>query len=95
MAVCRFVETPATPEQYDRVMARVAAGGASTEGRTVHVAAVGEDGKIRIFDVWDTQAQAEAFGEAVRAARQEVGISEEPKITILDVHNQIVIHQPS
>jgi hypothetical protein len=95
MAVCRFVETPATPEQYDRVMARVAAGGASTEGRTVHIAAVGEDGKIRIFDVWDTQAQAEAFGEAVRTAREDVGITEEPNITILDVHNQILIHQPS
>ena len=95
MAVCRFVETPATPEQYDQVMARVAAGGASAEWRTVHVAAVGDDGKIRIFDVWDTQSQAEAFEEAVRAARTEVGISEEPKISILRVHNQILIHQPS
>jgi hypothetical protein len=90
MAVCRIVETPATPEQYDRVMAKVAAGGASTEGRTVHVAAVAEDGKIRIFDVWDSKSQAEAFGEAVRAARVEVGVTDEPKITILDVHNVVV-----
>ena len=59
MAVCRFVETPATPEQYDQVMAKVTAGGASTEGRTVHIAAVGDDGRIRIFDVWDSSRQAE------------------------------------
>jgi hypothetical protein len=56
----------------------------------VHVAAVAEDGKIRIFDVWDSKSQAEAFGEAVRAARVEVGVTDEPKITILDVHNVVV-----
>lgn len=61
----------------------------------MHIAAVADDGKIRIFDVWDSQSQAEAFGEAVRAAREEVGISEEPKISILHVHNQILIRQPS
>ena len=76
-------------------MARVTARGASTAGRRVHVAAVGEDGKIRIFDVWKSHSQAETFGEAVRATRQRVGITEEPKISILDVHNQILIHQPS
>jgi hypothetical protein len=95
MAVCRLVETTATPEQYDRVMAAVAAGGALTEGRTVHVAAVGEDGKMRIFDVWDSRNQAEAFGDAVRAAREELGIPEPPSISVLEVHNQILIHQPS
>lgn len=89
MAVCRLVETDATPEQYDQVIAKVTAGGASTAGRTVHVAAIGEDGKIRIADVWDTRSAAEAFGEAVRAAREELGVPEPRSISVLEVHNQL------
>jgi hypothetical protein len=89
MAVCRLVETDATPEQYDQVIAKVTASGASTAGRTLHIAAVGEDGKIRIADVWDSRSQAEAFGEAVRAAREELGVAEPPSISLLEVHNLI------
>jgi hypothetical protein len=87
MAVCRIVHTNATPEQYDAIFEKVS--GAATASRTVHVAAVGEDGKIRVIEVWGSSSDAEAFGDAVRAAREELSISEPASVSLLDVHNQV------
>lgn len=86
MAVCRIVKTKATPEQYDDVLAKVGASGASTSNRTLHVAAIGEDGNIQVVEVWDSRSDAEAFGEAVRNAREALGIAEPPSISLLEVH---------
>jgi hypothetical protein len=86
MAVCRIVQTNATPAQYDEVLAKVSASGASASARTLHVAAVGEDGKIRVVEVWDSRSDAEAFGQAVRDAREGLGIAEPPSISLLEVH---------
>jgi hypothetical protein len=88
MAVCRIVHTNATPEEYDSIFEKVSTGGASKAGRTVHVAAAGEDGKIRVVEVWGSRSEAEAFGEAVRAAREELGIAQPVSVSLLEVHNQ-------
>jgi hypothetical protein len=87
MAVCRIVETNATPEQYDSIFEKLTSG-ASTAGRTLHIATVGEDGKIRVIEVWESRNQAETFGEAVRAAREELGVPEPASMSLLEVHNQ-------
>ena len=83
-----MVHTNATPEEYDSVFAKLSTGGASTAGRTLHVAAAGEDGKIRVVEVWESRDEADAFGEAVRAAREELGIAEPASVSLLEVHNQ-------
>ena len=88
MAVCRIVETNATPEQYDSIFEKLSTSGASTAGRTLHVAAAGEDGKIRVVELWESRSEADAFGEAVRAAREEQGIAEPASMSLLEVHNQ-------
>jgi hypothetical protein len=89
MAVCRTVQTNATPEQYDSIFEKLSTGSASTASRTLHIAAVGEDGKIRVVEVWDSRSDAEAFGEAVRAAREELGIAEPASMSLLEVHHQV------
>ena len=89
MATCRIVHTSATPEQYDAILEKVSASGASTASRKLHVAAVGEDGKIQVVEVWDSRSDSEAFGEAVRAAREELSIGEPASMSLLEVHNQI------
>ena len=53
----------------------------------VYAAAVGEDGKIRVFEVWDSREQAEAWGEKVMAVRTEAGFGDgPPSIEYLEVH---------
>ena len=59
-------------------------------GGLFHTAAVGADGKIRVFEVWDSREQAEAWGEKVLAARTDLGLGDgPPSIEYLDVHNII------
>ena len=59
-------------------------------GGVFHAAAVGEDGKIRVFEVWDSREQAEAWGEKVMAVRTEPGFGDgPPSIEYLNVHRVV------
>jgi hypothetical protein len=99
MAVCRIIETGSSPEEYEQVRARlgVDAGESPPSGALVHIAAIGEDGKVSIIEVWETQGQAEEWGEKVRATRQELGIgdSSPPAITYLDAHRVMSVQEVS
>ncbi|MGI8421239.1 MAG: hypothetical protein ACR2MU_03110 [Gaiellaceae bacterium] len=88
MAIARIIETQIGPEQYDGMRERLGVGGTPPPGGVFHVAGIGENGKIRIVEVWDTREQAEAWGEKVAAARQEAGLGgAPPEIEYLEVHN--------
>ncbi len=88
MATARFVNTGITPDEYDQMREKL--GDTAPPGGVFHAAAVGDDGKIRVFEVWDTREQAEAWGEKVRALRTEAGFGDgPPSIEYLDVHNVI------
>lgn len=90
MAIARIIETGITPDEYDQMRERLGMADAPPPGGASHVAAIGEDGKIRIVEVWDSREQAEAWGEKVMAARTEAGFGDgPPTIEYLDVHNVV------
>ena len=89
VASARFVKTGITADEYDQMREKLGVGDAPPAGGVFHAAAVGEDGKIRVFEVWDSREQAEAWGEKVTAVRTEGGFSEPPSIEYLDVHNVV------
>jgi len=86
MAICRSIETGATPEQYDQVSERLGLGDSPPPGAELHVAAIGDDGRVRVFELWNSREEAEQFTESVRGARQELGVPGQPSITYMDVH---------
>ena len=87
MAICRMIETGVTPEQYDQIRAKLGVGDTPPPGSSLHIAARGEDGKIRIVEVWESREKADEFGEKVRAARDEEGIEgDPPHVHYLEVH---------
>ena len=90
MAVARVIETGATPAEYDKVRERVDADG-KPAGLVFHVGALASDGKIRVFELWDSRDQAEEFSKKILAARADLGVggSGPPPIEYLDVHNVI------
>jgi len=52
------------------------------------VAAVGENGKMRIVEVWDSLEQAQAWGDKVTAAREAAGHGGPPPLLeYLDVYS--------
>ena len=88
MAICRIIETGRTPEEYDQVRAKVGIGESPPAGANLHIAALGEDGKIRVIEVWGSRDEAEAFGQKVMAARQELGFGgDRPPMDYFEVHS--------
>ena len=72
--------------QYDGIMKKLdAAGQANPKGRTHH-STFGPDDKLMVFDVWDSQADFDAFGQTLMPILAEVGVDPgEP--AIMPVHN--------
>lgn len=88
MAIARIIATRITTEEYDQMRERLGIGDTPPPGAASHVAAIGEDGKVRIVEVWDSREQAEAWGEKVAAAREEAGLGgSPPSIEYLEVHS--------
>ena len=87
MAICRFIESGATPEQYEQIRGKLGMSDSPPPGATLHLAALGEDGKLRIVEVWESRDEAEAWGEKVKVARQEIGVEGMPVVTYYEVHN--------
>jgi hypothetical protein len=88
MAIARFVKTEINKDQYDQMLTKLGIEGTPPPGAVFHLAAAGDDGKIKIVELWDSREEAEAWGEKVAAARQASGFAE-PSIEYLDVHNVI------
>jgi hypothetical protein len=75
MAIAMYFNPPAfNAAQYDDVDAALAAAGARTPAaRTVHVC-FGEGDNLQVFDVWESQAAFDKFGETLMPILAEKGI---------------------
>lgn len=75
------------PDQYDQMREKLGIGETPPPGAVSHTAALDEQGKMRIMEVWDSREDAEAWGEKVMAVRIESGFGEgPPEIEYLEVH---------
>jgi hypothetical protein len=77
-----------TQEKYDKTTTRLEeAGAGAPEGRISHVA-LETDGEIQVFDVWESQADFDAFGATLIPILTAAGIElNEPMVA--RIHNQI------
>jgi len=88
VAVARVIETRITPGEYDQMRKVLGITDTPPPGGAFHVAAVGEDGNLRIVEVWDSREQAEAWSEKVATAREAAGFGGNPPlIEYLEVHS--------
>ena len=70
-----------TREQYDEVSRRMeAAGDWPPDGMDVHVL-FGEDGDLRVSEIWDSEDQFRPFADRLMSVLDEVGVSySEPEV---------------
>ncbi len=70
----RFTPALITTEQYDETIRRLEKSGDwLPEGLEFHVA-FEADGKFRVNEIWDSQAQFDAFGKHLMPILEDVGI---------------------
>lgn len=83
-----FVHGGFTPEKYDSAIKKLeAAGSGSPKGRSYHCA-LESNGEIQVFDIWESQADFDAFGPTLMPILAELGVSlNEPMVAT--VHNVI------
>lgn len=76
-------------DKYDEAIGRLAAAGAGApQGRSIHVA-LEEDGKINVFDVWESQEAFDAFGATLMPILTELGVDPGTPMA-MPVHNVIL-----
>jgi len=77
-----------TPDKYDAVVEQLAeAGAGAPKGRSYHVA-LESNGEIQVFDIWESQADFDAFGKTLIPILTGLGVElKEPMVA--NVHNVI------
>jgi len=83
-----FTPSSFTVAQYDDTIGKLEeAGAGSPPGRLYHVA-LETDGEIRVFDIWESREQFEAFGQTLLPIMSDLGADPgAPQIS--NVHNVI------
>ena len=84
-----FAPTAMSADQYDTIVRKLEAAGAGhPAGRSYH-ACFGSAGKLAVFDVWDSQAAFDRFGETLMPILKEVG-ADPGQPQVMPIHNVIV-----
>jgi hypothetical protein len=91
VAICRIVDTGATPEQHEAMRAALGVGAEPPPGATVHRVLRGSDGTVRIIDVWPDSGTADEFMRTALEARGSLGIPTDrgradPGVRVLRCH---------
>ena len=84
----RFAPPSLTAGQYDSVVARLREDGVFPAEGLEYEICFGDDGNLKVSQVWDTKEHMDAFGQRLMPILQEFGIDPGPP-EILDVHNVI------
>jgi hypothetical protein len=76
-------------QQYDETIKRLqAAGAGKPKGRIFH-SAFGEGSSLSVYDVWESQADFDAFGTTLRPILTEIGVDPGAP-DVVPMHNMIM-----
>jgi hypothetical protein len=75
MAISVYINpVSATAAQYDEIIRRLDAAGASKPAGRLYHACFGSGDKLQVFDIWESQQAFDKFGETMVPIVQEVGV---------------------
>jgi hypothetical protein len=89
--VVRYGPTDLTKQKYDETMQAINSelGEDAPDGARLHVC-FGEDGALRISEIWDSREQWQAFGEKLMPILAKMGIQPGPP-EVYEVHNLLAV----
>ena len=82
----RFNPKGVTKETYDEVSAKMQESDWPPDGLDYHVA-FGEDGDLRVSEIWDSEEQWRKFGERLMPVLEDAGIEFASDPDVFEVHN--------
>jgi hypothetical protein len=88
--VVSFTPVNLTREKYDELVRRLEEAGLwpNRPGMELHVL-FGEEGNLRVSEIWDSRESMEAVGERVLPLMDEVGIEFAGEPEVFEVHNLV------
>ena len=86
--VVRFQPVNLTKEKYDSTNQKLEEAGVEwlPDGLDLHVC-FGDDGDLKVSEIWDSREQMEAFGEKLMPVLADAGIEFSGEPQIFEVHN--------
>lgn len=69
-----FAPASMTAQQYDDCIKRLEKAGAGKPAGRLYHACFGTGSKIQVFDVWDSQASFDSFGQVLMPILQQIGV---------------------
>jgi hypothetical protein len=85
----RFTPANLTSQQYEEVNRRLEeSGGAVPDGQELHVC-FGNEGDLRVSEIWESEEKMNAFGERLMPILEEVGVQLAGPPEILPVVNVV------
>jgi hypothetical protein len=88
--VVRFSPAGLTREKYDESVRRLEAVGAwpNPAGMEIHLL-FGEEGNLRVSEIWDSREQLQAFGDRLMPILTDIGIEFSGEPEIFEVQNLV------
>ena len=84
-----FSPAAMTTQKYDACIKKLEAAGAGKPAGRLYHACFGDPNKLMVFDVWDSQASFDQFGQTLMPILTEVGV-DPGQPTVMPIHNVIV-----
>ncbi len=86
--VVRFPTISLTKEKYDETNRAIEEAGLEfpPEGLDYHVC-FGEDGNLKVSEIWDSREQFEAFGEKLMPVLTQAGVQFSGEPEVFEVHS--------
>jgi hypothetical protein len=86
--VVRFQPANLTKEMYDSTNQKIEDAGIGwpPDGLDYHVC-FGEDGDLKVSEIWDSQEQFEAFGEKLMPVLSDAGVEMAGEPQVFEAHN--------
>jgi hypothetical protein len=85
----RYSPATLTTEQYDEVLRRLEEAGIFPDAAMDLHVSYGEEGNLRVSEIWDSAEQMQAFGERLMPILADVGIEMAAEPEVIEIRNHV------
>jgi hypothetical protein len=85
----RYFPANLTTEQYDEVLRRLDEAGIFPDAAMDLHISYGEEGSLRVSEMWDSVEQMQAFGEKLMPILADVGVEMAAEPEVIEIRNHV------